>query len=65
MCVLMQTEDQLLKSLERYVTTIVPTSGIKASGRYHGLGYLTGAEWNAVRNGMLQGLMCNFFLSPS
>lgn len=40
---------------------IVPTSEIKANGRYHGLGYLIGAEWNRVHNRMLWGLMCNFF----
>lgn len=65
MCVLLQTEVQLLKSLERCADMIMPTSEIKASGRYHGLGCLTGAEWNAVHNKMLPGIMSNFFLSPS
>lgn len=32
---------------------IVPTSEIKANGRYHGLGYLIGAEWNRVHSRML------------
>lgn len=49
----MQTEDQLLKSLKRGAAMIVPTSEIKAKGRYHGLGYLIGAEWNRVHNRIL------------
>lgn len=62
MGVSMQTEEQFLKSPGRGITTIVPESGIKASSEYRGLGYLTGAEWNAVHNGMLRGLVCNFSL---
>lgn len=53
MCVLMQTENQLLESLEGCAAMFVPTSEIKANGRYHGLSYLIGAEWNRVHNRML------------
>lgn len=61
MYALMKTEDQLLESLERCAAMIVPTSGMKMSSRYHGLGYLTGAERNTVHNRMLNRLICNFF----
>jgi len=61
MCVLMQTEDQLLKSLESCAAVVVSICGMKASSGYRGLGYLTRAEWNAGHNEMLQGLMCNSF----
>lgn len=57
----MKTEDQLLESLERCAAMIVPTSEIKMSSGYRGLGYLTGGEWNTVHNRMLHGLICNFF----
>lgn len=53
MCVLMPTENQLLKSLEWCAAITVPTSEIKAYRQCHGLSYLIGAEWNRMHNRML------------
>lgn len=62
MRVSMQTEDWFLKSPWKGITTIVPEPGIKASSENRGLGCSTGAERNAVHNGMLWGLVCDFSL---
>lgn len=62
MRVSMQTEDWFLKSPWKGIATIVPEPGIKASSENCGLGCSTGAERNAVHNGMLWGLVCDFSL---